>query len=308
MSTSMKLLIAYDDSVFAKGAIDDLRRAGLPREVKALVMSIANVLVPPLTPDEEASLRVDSEQTPEGEGHALGRVLHAVHEAHVLAERGSEHVRAVFPNWTVEAEACGDSPAWALVKKADEWKPDLVVVGSHSRSVVGRIFFGSVSQKVLSEAHCSVRVARAHGARDDAPVRLVVGVDGSRDAKAAVRAVAARAWPSGTEALVVTAVDEAMATAALHMKEDGDERAWIHSVAEAAAERLRAAGITATPVVRDGDPKHALLEEAEHWRTDCIFMGARGIRGLERFLLGSVSAAVAARAHCSVEVVRTGTA
>jgi nucleotide-binding universal stress UspA family protein len=47
-----------------------------------------------------------------------------------------------------------------------------------------------------------------------------------------------------------------------------------------------------------------LITEAEDWDADCIFVGAKGMRGIERLLIGSVSAAVAARAHCSVEVVR----
>ena len=50
--------------------------------------------------------------------------------------------------------------------------------------------------------------------------------------------------------------------------------------------------------------KSLLLEEAERWGADCIFVGARGLNRLERLLLGSVSTAVAARARCSVEVVR----
>jgi nucleotide-binding universal stress UspA family protein len=47
-----------------------------------------------------------------------------------------------------------------------------------------------------------------------------------------------------------------------------------------------------------------LVEEAEGWGADCVFVGATGLRGAERLLMGSVSAAVAARAHCSVEIVR----
>ena len=46
------------------------------------------------------------------------------------------------------------------------------------------------------------------------------------------------------------------------------------------------------------------LEEAERWGADCIFLGAKGHSRFERLLLGSVSTAVSARAHCSVEVVR----
>jgi nucleotide-binding universal stress UspA family protein len=56
--------------------------------------------------------------------------------------------------------------------------------------------------------------------------------------------------------------------------------------------------------VKDGEPKSLLIAEAKSWSADCIFMGARGMGRIERFLLGSVSSAVAARAHCSVEVVR----
>jgi nucleotide-binding universal stress UspA family protein len=59
--------------------------------------------------------------------------------------------------------------------------------------------------------------------------------------------------------------------------------------------------------MKEGDPKHVLLDEAEQWGADCLFVGARGLSRIERFLLGSVSAAVAARAQCSVEVVRPHT-
>ena len=59
-------------------------------------------------------------------------------------------------------------------------------------------------------------------------------------------------------------------------------------------------------VVKPGDPKYALIDLADAWEedglkgADCIFLGARGVRGVERFLLGSVSTAVAMNAHCSM--------
>ncbi|XVJ59664.1 MAG: universal stress protein [Tepidisphaera sp.] len=86
-------------------------------------------------------------------------------------------------------------------------------------------------------------------------------------------------------------------------------------------------GVKVSSVVRLADPSYALVEEAANWSgeaagvlnegngagsggggqeragADCIFVGARGVRGLERFLLGSVSAAVAMNAHCTVEIV-----
>ena len=74
----------------------------------------------------------------------------------------------------------------------------------------------------------------------------------------------------------------------------------VHSVGD----RLRDSGLDTTTVVLDGHPRHALLAEAERWGAHCIFLGARGHSPLERFFIGSVSASVAARAGCSVEVVR----
>jgi nucleotide-binding universal stress UspA family protein len=83
-----------------------------------------------------------------------------------------------------------------------------------------------------------------------------------------------------------------------------EERAWIREMVEASAIELRRRGLIVSPAVIPGDPRSALIEEARIWRADCIFVGVRGLSRLDRFLLGSVSAAVAARAHCSVEIVR----
>jgi nucleotide-binding universal stress UspA family protein len=65
-------------------------------------------------------------------------------------------------------------------------------------------------------------------------------------------------------------------------------------------------GLQVSTLVKQEDPKQLLCEEAERWGADCIFVGAKGVGRLERLLIGSVSSAVAARAHCSVEVIRPG--
>jgi Universal stress protein family len=51
-------------------------------------------------------------------------------------------------------------------------------------------------------------------------------------------------------------------------------------------------------------PKTIILDEATQWGADLIVLGSHGRRGAERFLMGSISEAVAMHAHCSVEVVR----
>jgi len=138
-------------------------------------------------------------------------------------------------------------------------------------------------------------------------------MDGSPDAAAAVQAVAARAWPTDSAVRLVTALDARMCTALAFMRlpgetgtavQDGDESVWMARTVDPMAELLRTRGLNVSSVITEGDPKRVLLDEAEQWEADCLFVGARGLSRVERFLLGSVSAAVAARAHCSVEVVR----
>lgn len=80
------------------------------------------------------------------------------------------------------------------------------------------------------------------------------------------------------------------------------------STIEHAAARLRASGETArftvTTSVLSGSPKHVLLDTAESWGADLIVVGSHGYGTVDRFLLGSVSQAVALHAKCSVLIVR----
>ena len=71
-----------------------------------------------------------------------------------------------------------------------------------------------------------------------------------------------------------------------------------------AAHRLTAARFRAKPEMRRGDARHEILDFAADWRPDVIVLGSHGRRGLDRFLLGSVSEGVVCHADCSVEVVR----
>ena len=90
------------------------------------------------------------------------------------------------------------------------------------------------------------------------------------------------------------------------LEEDNkEERAWAEGIAGEAEALLKGTEIKVEKVRRHGDPKRELPRAAEEWEADCIFVGSMGFSNrFERFVLGSVSAAVAARAHCSVEVVR----
>jgi nucleotide-binding universal stress UspA family protein len=302
MNETMKLLIAYDGSDCAEAALDDLRVAGLPAQnVDALVVAVAEVwLPPPPPPVHEVVEEASSAHTPAQLQHWQARSTRAFTEAEALARRAAERLRSNFPGWTVNAAAQAGSPAWELITCADSWRPDLLVVGSHGRTALGRLVLGSVSQKVLTEARCSVRIARGRVETEAPTARILVGLDGSQDSVAAVAAVAARVWPAGSEARLVTATSDAEVYDITPEAEAERARAW-H---EMSAAHLRAAGLSVSSQIEAGEPKRLLVEAAEAWGATSIFVGARGHGLLERLVLGSVSAAIAARARCSVEVVR----
>jgi nucleotide-binding universal stress UspA family protein len=75
-------------------------------------------------------------------------------------------------------------------------------------------------------------------------------------------------------------------------------------IAGRAVDGLTPAGLTTETAVREGDPRSAIVDEAEEWEADLIVVGSHGRTGLSRWLLGSVAQAVVGHAPCSVEVVR----
>jgi nucleotide-binding universal stress UspA family protein len=311
----MKILIAYDGSDCAEAALDDLQRAGLPLEAEAQIISVAEVWLPPPPPSSYEILeRAKEVKVPADLKRVDSKDCTAMKEALALAERASDRVKAKFPGWKVSSDSSCGSPAWEVVFRADQWKPDLVVIGSHGRTALGRFVLGSVSQRVLTEARCSVRIARGRVEKPDSPVRIIVGIDGSPGSEAAVHAVAARMWPPNSEVklvvvddpLVPAYVGELIPPLAKTIEEDNkEELAWAKKIAAQSAAVLQGAEIKVTRALRHGDPKRDLPKAAEEWGADCIFVGSAGFSNrLERFVLGSISAAVAARAHCSVEVVR----
>ncbi len=297
----MKILIAYDGSECAESAIDDLKRAGLPRRAEAIVLTIAEELFP-------APTSIGGVATTFGKD-----LLEKEKDSLALARRAQSRIHQLFPGWKILVDAGIGSPGSEIIARADEWRPDLIVVGSHGRTALGRMFFGSVSQKLINAAHCSVRVARGRIVEPDVPARIIVGVDGSEEADAAVDEIASRDWPDGSEVRVVNSAWTIPAASdpgtAVNLAEwIARETERVNKVVEGAADKLGSAGLKVSIVVKEQEPKALLCSEAEDLMADCIFVGARGMGRLERFLIGSVSLGVAARAHCSVEVVRSGRA
>ena len=143
-------------------------------------------------------------------------------------------------------------------------------------------------------------------------MRILLAIDDSNFSEAAIEAVIEQARPHGTEVRVLHVVESPPLLVAREL--GGYEPALENALefqkqhAEAfvaeATESLRARGLKVTAALDMGDAKSRILDVAEEWHADLIVLGSHGRRGLNRFLMGSVSDAVARHACCSVEIVR----
>ncbi len=297
----MKILIAYDGSECANEAIDDLRRAGFPENGEAIVLTVTETFT---TLEEAHEVQLAGSlgfSIAESFKVERGAALEKIAEAEKLNEEATRKIHRMFPAWSIKGITVEGFSEYVVSEEVNKLKPDLIVLGSHGRGVFGRALFGSVSLKVLSEANCSVRIGRRSSAReefDDSPLRIVVALDGSPGAQIAVEEILKRDFPPETSFRIVSAVEPMPYSILLAEMPKAEE------IRDEAADNFRDKGWHTSIVSPFGQAKTVIVEEAENWGADAIFIGAKTHRVFDRVLFGSVSYAVCAKAHCSVEVVR----
>ena len=140
-------------------------------------------------------------------------------------------------------------------------------------------------------------------------MKIVVAIDGSDASDAAAQSVAKQFRSQDSEVRVLSVV-EPITTVLVPQMAPGyypeleDQKHKAKELVERTAKMLAEAGFKVSALVAAGDAKTVILDEATEWSADLIIVGSHGRRGVGRFLLGSVSEAVARHAHCSVEIVR----
>lgn len=287
----MKVLFGYNGSKAADAAIADLKCAGLPASAEVLVLSVAEAWLP-------------TEET---------RV-----EALHLADKAADRIRSELSSDRVTSRVSFGSPAAEILNLSEQFQPDLIVLAEREQVLNERnIFLGTTTQRILTEADCSVRIARGHARSNGSACRIIVGFDGSRGSQNAVEAVAGRCWPRETEiSLAVVADNAALSSLGRFAPQMSNPNfapkvavQWGQTLADAALRKLSSTEQKVSLYVMTGNPKEVLIELAKSRNANSVFVGphCRG-NSFERYLIGSVSSAVAARAECSVEVVRSRSA
>lgn len=231
-----------------------------------------------------------------------------------MRRRAEEEARTRLEEQVQSIAADGDKVAQAharvgrpdaqIVGLAEELDADLIVVGSRGLGPLRRALMGSVSTSVLHHAHTSVLVAR--GEPVSFPTKILVALDGSEEAAAAVRTAARLA--SASE-LHVVHVGELMPV--YHPERHGYLTRYdtIHDEArrllDEQVEQLRAGGVQiAQAHLQMGYPDREIVAIAEELGAGLVVVGSRGLGGMRRALVGSVSDSVVRHAHGPVLVVR----
>ncbi len=286
----MKLLIAVDSTISTEVLLGAVGVRPWPDGTTAHVLSVV------------ADADVPAEVWRE-EGYGKRAVLREM-------QRRGEQITAL----AVERLKEVGIPAEVLVTRGDprhlipffarKWSSDLIFVRAHVRKDMAHWMLGSVARAVVATAPCTVQIVRDLGEDRahtlDSGRRVLLATDGSQTSAAAALALAERPWPEGSEFKVIS-VEEPWAIRPSRVRHEDQAQEAVRS----AEQILASAGLKATMAVAvSGNAKEVILEEAEKWAADLIVVGSHGRRGFKRFLLGSVSEAVAMNAHCSVVIVR----
>lgn len=149
-------------------------------------------------------------------------------------------------------------------------------------------------------------------------VRVLLAIDGSPASVAAVNEVARCPLPSGSAIEVLVVIHSrvpvvpdfppwAVTVAATHGESIREQTRAAPELLQAAVSRLQFhhRQVAVTTKLVEGEPKDEILREAEAWKAERIVLGSHGRGRVERVLLGSTAAGVAADATCTVHIVRT---
>jgi nucleotide-binding universal stress UspA family protein len=286
----MRVLLATDGSAGAAAAAAWLPAFPLPKSATIRVLSVA--ALPPTPPVDES----------------LAELRRRLREQARLIASGARDL--LLKHWTlIEEQASEGDPREEIVRAAEEWPADLVVLGARGLTPLKRVLLGSVSTSVVRYAHCPVLVVKGqrHGLR-----AAVLAVDGSADSLRAAQVFAALPLDPEVRLRLLAVVEPPTFAAAPEVPSGIPpiEQALLDRQAEAEGilRRVEAdflgkvAAVERSVVV--GPAGEHIVNAANDPGTDLAVVGARGLGAFKRLLLGSVSEHVLHHAECPVLIVR----
>lgn len=134
----MKILLAVDGSKFSKAAAQAVIEQFRPQETEVKVLNVVS----------------NSEYL----DYPAGVTEDQLNQARELVNRVSQKLRTA--GLKVESALCRGEARAGIIDSAEEWHADLIVLGSHGCTGLGRFLLGSISDTVMRHARCSVEIVR----------------------------------------------------------------------------------------------------------------------------------------------------
>jgi len=292
----MNVLVATDGSKYGQWALNWVAKLPLVEPAKVLALHVldnARLRLPFRTKLETQRVEARSART---------------------IEKVTQQLALLKLTGTVRKEQGAVAPT--ILKRAPK-RGGLLVVGSQGLDVLDRFTLGSVSTKLIQHATCPVLVVKSEAA----PLRrIILATDGSSGSAKALEFVLRTFRPDrptdkGRLAPIYVSVIQVIARRPLAPLEVGTTIPWIkyrrlkeketgRRLVEQSAQKLIEAGFRAETLCPLGNPADKIMKVAAQQHADLIVMGAKGLSGVDRFLLGSVSTRVVQHANCAVLVVR----
>ena len=197
----------------------------------------------------------------------------------------------------------------AIIHYAEKTRPDLVVVGSRGMNDLPGYLLGSLSRTVLTHSPCSVLTVK--GPIIDVPVTALIALDGSKSSKFAANRVKEWLSPEEVSLQLVSVVPDILTDASRKIFPKSRLKALVAPLRQQAQECLEQyrelflkEGFQVTGKRLQGNPREQIVESVPTCHAQLVVMGSKGLTGVERFTMGSVSEWVSAYAPSSVLVVR----
>jgi nucleotide-binding universal stress UspA family protein len=191
----------------------------------------------------------------------------------------------------------------AIVRVAEEENASLIVMGNRRSNELDRLLLGSVSERVVRYAGCSVLVARSHRRTG----RILAAVD-TADTALRVASEAAKIAARQKASLTVLHCRESIPTdAGVERSAPKRKSRRAHPpLADRFDELFASANVRGQVESVDGDPREAIVYRARQVDAELIVVGTRGRTGLARIMMDSVAETVARTAACPVFAMRLG--
>jgi len=300
----MNILIATDGSEDASNALNFVLRFPFQRNTKMTVLTVVADI--PMLPEELDALdEIQSEALEAANKHLR-------EEAEALVEREGKRLRE--DGWSGETLVRNGNPVDEILTVAGEIDADLIVLGSHGIGMAKRFLLGSVSDRVLEYARCSVLIVKKKAGHEgeaaiepgtNAPYKIMLAYDNSDVAHEALSQCASLPLEDSSEITVVYVMP--LITAYRQDVRQHINSIWLQkkqimqTELDKAVKSLQWATPNVTTQLREADSvSDEILSAAEQSGSDLIMFGCKDKGAIKNLLFGSITRRMARYAECTV--------